>query len=281
MPKITKEDLEALFNVGNQNENNLRESQVEKVKIQKTKRGQSDDLVLKKIRKKIKRIKKNKDRSVPWESILKFAAFAGFLGFILFLSINFRSYLVQLDWIYRVDYLGESIEKSKTPSPTPSRTRTPDNTLALPNLPSQNNSNENSIQIEKIGVNAPVIWDVEEERILDFLKDGVVHYKGTSHPGEGGNIFLVGHSSNYFWIKSDYNEIFALLDKLSSGDRIEIKRNGQSYFYDVFQSKVVSPQDVSVLDSSQKEILTIMTCWPVGTSLNRLIVQAEYAYSMN
>ena len=40
--------------------------------------------------------------------------------------------------------------------------------------------------------------------------------------------------------------------------------------------KVVNPVRFAEIP---KETLTLMTCWPVGTSLDRLIVQASLVYS--
>jgi len=280
MFKITKEDLEQLFSLEHHEKvDDKKVAPARKIGIHKNSRANEHELVLKKIRKKIRRIPDKKTYTIPWESILKFTAVAGFSGFAFFALMNFPAYLAQINWIYHVDYLGETI--SSSPTPTATTTPTSSDSLTLPNLPNQPQSDENSISIPKIAVSAPIAWDVPEDNILENLKNGVVHYSGTSLPGEGGNIFIVGHSSNYFWIKSDYNQIFTLLDKLSPGDRIEIKKNGRSYFYDVFQSKVVSSEDVSILQSSQSEILTLMTCWPVGTSLNRLVIQSKYAYSAN
>jgi sortase A len=43
-------------------------------------------------------------------------------------------------------------------------------------------------------------------------------------------------------------------------------------------TRVVSPQDVAVLDSTRDERLTLITCYPfffVGSAPNRFIVRAE------
>ncbi len=281
MNKISRQDLEQLFEKKGERDdkNSIPE---ERVTIHKTKKNSSDELVLKSVRHKIHKIsQKEKGRGFDtWDSILRFIAVAGFSGFIVFVVLSFPAYLNQLKWFYYVDYLGENIptqpDKTTTPTPLP----TAKNQLQLPNLELKNASRESILKIPKIAIEAPVIWDVEESNILDQLKSGVVHYQGTAHPGEDGNIFIVGHSSNYFWVNSDYNNIFSLLDKLSVGDRIEIQKDGKSYFYDVFGKKQIGPQDVEVL-KSPNQILTLMTCWPVGTSLNRLIVQANFAYMAN
>jgi len=281
MNKISREDLEQLFEKKSTKEQSDL-VQEEKVAIHKSKRTPADDLVLKSVRRKIHKIsQKDKARGFDrWDSFLRFVAIAGFSGFITIMALSFPAYLNQLKWFYYVDYLGENIPVKTSQTPTVSASPNTTNQLKLPNLKLSTTSTESTLIIPRISVNAPVIWDVEESNILDQLKSGVVHYKGTALPGESGNVFIVGHSSNYFWVKSDYNNIFSLLDKLSVGDRIEIKKDGKSYFYDVFGKKEVSPQDVEVL-KSPNQILTLMTCWPVGTSLNRLIVQANFAYASN
>ena len=259
------------------------------VQVKKTNRP-IDQANIKKVRHAIRKISekggREKRASGFVESVLRFTITAGIFGFLSFMAINYPAFAKQLKWAYYVDYLGKNLPEAKavlsaTPTPSPSPTPKPkptatiDNLLPPESLPEIPIAQGNFIKIEKITVNAPIVWDVSEQDILDNLKNGVVHYKGTSRPGEGGNVFIVGHSSNYFWIKSDYNQIFALLDKLVNGDRIEIRKGTQSYFYDVTEKKVVSPKQVEVLNSLNKETLTLMTCWPVGTNLNRLVVQAE------
>ena len=50
------------------------------------------------------------------------------------------------------------------------------------------------------------------------------------------------------------------------------------YRYRVVSTKVVSPEDVTVLDSTDGEILTLVTCHPfyfVGAAPNRFVVRSE------
>jgi len=104
----------------------------------------------------------------------------------------------------------------------------------------------------------------------------VVHVKGTAHPGEIGTAFLIGHSSGYWWQQGKFNQVFALLDKLKVGDQILLNRDGTTFVYQMTSSEVVSPDRIDELNqSTDKRLLSLMTCTPVGTSLNRLIVHAE------
>jgi LPXTG-site transpeptidase (sortase) family protein len=145
---------------------------------------------------------------------------------------------------------------------------------------------ENRIIIPRIGENIPLV-DVEMDNDLDFatmhevfmeeLRKWVVRYPGTAEPGAEGNVFIFGHSSNYPWVKSQYNSVFALIDQLEKGDEIIIYYFQKKYVYKVTDHAIVKPGDVKTLESRDqtKKELSLMTCWPIGTTLERIIVFAE------
>lgn len=145
---------------------------------------------------------------------------------------------------------------------------------------------ENRIIIPKLGKNIPLV-DVDHSMnakygemqniFMDELKKGVVRYPGTARPGEVGNTFIFGHSSNYPWVISEYNEVFALLNTLTTGDDIIVYYDQKKYTYRVTDRATVDPGDTKVLsarDPKKKEI-SLMTCWPVGTTLERYIIFGE------
>lgn len=129
--------------------------------------------------------------------------------------------------------------------------------------------------IPNISVNAPIIWNVSEDQLDDNLLKGVVHSLGTALPGQDGNVFITGHSSYYPWIQSDYKNVFTLLDRLELNDAIIVDYQNVIFQYQIENIKVVNPNDLSVMDSLPGKNLTLMTCVPVGTNLNRLIIQAK------
>lgn len=135
-----------------------------------------------------------------------------------------------------------------------------------------------SIVIPKIGANARIIPQVDpsnDKIYLDALKKGVAQAAGTAFPGEGGHIFLFAHSTDYFWNVSTYNAVFYLLSKLENGDEINLFYLGQRYVYRVIGSEVVDPTQVQYLTrKTNREFLTLQTCWPPGTTLQRLLVFA-------
>lgn len=134
----------------------------------------------------------------------------------------------------------------------------------------------NHLVIPKIGVDVPIQWNIPEDDIYSALERGVVHYQGTAVPEDTGNVFIFGHSSYYLWAPGSYKQIFALLDKLQTGDRIYVNYQNKVYGYEVIGKKVVEPEDLSVLAQPQdKKILTLMTCVPIGTNLRRLIIEAK------
>ena len=138
----------------------------------------------------------------------------------------------------------------------------------------------NHLVIKGINVEAPITYDSDITDAAQALPNGVVHVKGTAYPGEIGNTFIIGHSSGYWWQQGAYNQVFVLLDKLKPNDQVLINRNGTTYEYRVTSSEVVPPAAVQVLDQpTDRSALSLMTCTPVGTSKNRLIVHAEYVRS--
>ncbi len=146
---------------------------------------------------------------------------------------------------------------------------------------------ENRLVIPTLGENIPIVdpptsallkedWNQFEKDIQGSLQKGVVHYPGTAKPGQAGNFFLTGHSSYYPWDPGKYKEVFARLNELSIGDEYSVYYGGDLHTYRVTKKVEVKPSNVSVLDQpTDKRIATLMTCTPVGTTLRRLIVQAE------
>lgn len=142
----------------------------------------------------------------------------------------------------------------------------------------QNLSKVSQITINKIGVQAPVSYDAQEENEATFqelLQKGVVHYPNTAFPGQsGGNIAIFGHSSGAAWAPGEYKFVFSMLDKLEHNDKIYLDHQGKRYAYAVTTKRVVTPSEVSVLYHTNNSQLTLVTCYPVGTNEKRLIVSA-------
>jgi sortase A len=100
------------------------------------------------------------------------------------------------------------------------------------------------------------------------LRRAVGHIAGTALPGGRGNVGIAGHRDTYF----------RPLRNIRQDDVITLITPLGEYRYRVVSARVVSPTDVEVLDSSDDEVLTLVTCYPfyfVGSAPDRFIVRAE------
>lgn len=134
------------------------------------------------------------------------------------------------------------------------------------------------IVIPKINANAPIVSRVDpfdQAVYQQALAKGVAHADGTSLPDEDGAMFLFAHSSVNFLEARQFNSVFYLISKLENGDDIDIYYENEAIPYKVTNTLIVSPDDVRYLDNNDSDTLRLMTCYPAGTTLQRLIVEAE------
>lgn len=136
-----------------------------------------------------------------------------------------------------------------------------------------------AVVIEKIGVNAPVVKNVsvtEKDEYFKALDKGIAHAITSSTPDRGGNTYLFAHSSINFWQIGKYANIFNLLRKLDNDDKINVFYEGKRYQYAVIGKEVVAGFNTYPLTRQVLEpIVTLQTCYPPGTTLNRLVVTAK------
>ncbi len=144
---------------------------------------------------------------------------------------------------------------------------------------------ENRIVIPKIGKNIPLI-DVQETQVegkkqldnifMKELEEWVVRYPGSAIPWEKWNAFVFGHSSNFPWIAWEYNDVFSRLWQVEEWDIVFSYYWQKKYTYKIIEKAVIKPTEVDILKRN-KDVseLTLMTCWPIGTTLNRLILIGE------
>lgn len=148
---------------------------------------------------------------------------------------------------------------------------------------------DNRIYLPRINKNVPLVhvpshqnFSKLEEMIQDGLRNGVVVHPVSRDPGLTGNFFATGHSSYYSWDKGRFKDVFALLHEVEEGDRVYVYWSGKQFVYEMKAKKVVPPTQVDVLDHPEdKSILTLMTCTPVGTNKNRLILTGELIQDKN
>jgi sortase A len=136
---------------------------------------------------------------------------------------------------------------------------------------------EYNLTIEKLGINVPIIPNVDgkdKEIYNNALNNGVAHYKNTALPHSGSNIVIFGHSSTVLGI-GKYAKVFAYLNQLNIGDEIKINFNQKEYKYLVSEKEIIVADDLSVILPTEREQLTLLTCWPIGTAEKRLAIIAR------
>lgn len=119
------------------------------------------------------------------------------------------------------------------------------------------------IEIPRIGLSA-VVSKGDDEAVL---RRAVGWVTGTAGPGDGGNTALAGHRDTFF----------RPLQRVRVDDRIRLVMPDETLEYRVASTQVVEPDDISVLQSSGKEELTLITCYPfrfIGPAPDRFIVKA-------
>jgi len=194
------------------------------------------------------------ERSSIFALILRFLGTFILIFIISYSLINAQALALKIKYFWENQYRGQSWETNFKIPPVTSQSR-----LVIP----------------KIKTNAPISWNVPQDQINQKLQDGVAQYEGTALPGATGNIFITGHSSYYIWAPGSYKDVFALLNQLHGGDKIYIQYNGAQFTYEVTGQVVVDPTDTSVLTQGNEKILSLMTCVPVGTNLQRLVITAK------
>ena len=156
----------------------------------------------------------------------------------------------------------------------------PQNIIVDPSIDTKVSA-EPKIIIPKINVDAPVVYgaapDVQSQR--KAMEKGVAHFAvsgASALPGQAGNVVLAGHSSNDAFAAGGYKFIFAQNEKLQKDDVIYLNYEGKRYTYKITGSEVVKPNEVSKIQTgTQKPMLTLVSCVPVGTADKRLLVYAD------
>jgi sortase A len=157
----------------------------------------------------------------------------------------------------------------------------PQNIIVDPTMSVTVDPTSTQLVIPKINVDVPVDYNAKSDydSQMASMKNGLAYFGipgADSKPGQVGNTPIAGHSSNDVLDTGNYKFIFAQLDKLQVGDSIYANYQGVRYTYVVTQKNIVLPTDVSKLVyDTDKPILTLITCTPLGTSQKRLLITAE------
>lgn len=140
------------------------------------------------------------------------------------------------------------------------------------------NNTVNGIYIPAIFLDEPVIYNLDpndERTYVEALKHGIAHASSTAFPGTPKNLgYYFAHSSSPN-LARQYNAVFYLLGKLKTGDKVFLWHEREKFEYEVKRSEVTFPTDVSFLRRNyDTETIVLQTCWPPGTTFQRLLVFA-------
>ena len=158
--------------------------------------------------------------------------------------------------------------------------RSPFAEASLKNQPILNLNKSYYLYIPKIDVSAPIVLpkDGSNKSVLAGLEEGVALYPGSQLPGEIGRSVILGHSSKTSWYRGEYAYIFALLSKLQSGDEFYIVSGNKKLVYKVFSNDILTPEQTNKLLSQipqNESDVALITCWPIGFSSKRTLIQAK------
>jgi sortase A len=159
---------------------------------------------------------------------------------------------------------------STTAAPSPSTTAVPATTVApttaarTPRPGFANGDPVAKLTIARMALDEIVVAGVG----VDDLKQGPGHYPQTPLPGEHGNAAIAGH-------RTTYGAPFFDVDQLEAGDEIIATTYAGRFVYRVTGTIVVPPSDVSVLDNTPDDRITLTSCDPKYSATNRIIVTGE------
>lgn len=140
-------------------------------------------------------------------------------------------------------------------------------------------SAEPRLIIPKLNIDVPIHFGISLDEVMSAMNNGVAHYRiagASAYPGEIGNLVITGHSAGDVYSSNPYKYIFSGLERLDDGDLIYVNYNSVRYTYRVIKKEVVDPSNVAALVvDTDKPLLTLVTCTPLGTSRYRLLVTAE------
>ena len=221
----------------------------------------SDDDIKSRLRKTIrKKATENIKKSRRRRHLIPILAGVAVVLLILFLQYNRLIFAPIMAYVSPGNAPASEIEAI---DPTVTQTVSPDPRLIIP----------------KLNVDVPVHFGIQLAEVMSAMNNGVAHYRiagASAYPGEIGNLVITGHSAGDIYSSNPYKYIFSGLERLEDGDLIYVNYKSVRYTYRVVKKEVVEPSNVAALVvNTDKPLLTLVTCTPLGTSRYRLLVTAE------
>ncbi|MBN2005255.1 MAG: class D sortase [Anaerolineae bacterium] len=154
-------------------------------------------------------------------------------------------------------------DRHSEPAPIPVHLRSLVEAITPMPAPTPGPEQAQRIVITSLNVDAPVV----EGDDWEALKKGAGHHIGSANPGERGNCVISAHNDIY-------GEIFRDLPDMKVGDEISVHTQTQHYRYVVEQTRIIRPEEVSVMAPTSTPVLTLISCYPYGVDSHRIVVIA-------
>jgi len=144
----------------------------------------------------------------------------------------------------------------------------------------------NRLIVPKFSVNDPIVisqyTNMDEfiyKNYNEELKKWVVKYPTTPSPGQAGNTLIFWHTSEERWKYNPYGMAFANIANIQMWDLVQVVREWKLYEYRILDIQVKDPEDVDAAyqkySNKSKNYITLMWCYPIGTSKQRILVIGE------
>lgn len=130
----------------------------------------------------------------------------------------------------------------------------------------------NRLVLPQIGVNTEII-DGANINVIG-RNQGVWRETPNIDPTKPGNMVIAGHRFLYTARNGGH---FYNLTELKNNDKIYVKWDKKIYAYEVFNSKTVKPTQTEIrnADTEVEHKLTMYTCFPLGSTAERYVVEAK------
>ena len=95
------------------------------------------------------------------------------------------------------------------------------------------------------------------------------HIEDTAFPGDPGNVGIAGHRDT----------TFRAVRRLKIGDVLRLTTEDRRFDYKISNTMIVNPEDVYVLDNTDHQTLTLVTCYPfefIGHAPHRYVIRADF-----
>lgn len=124
------------------------------------------------------------------------------------------------------------------------------------------------ISVPKINIEVPILLGANAVN----MKKGAVHLTETSYPIGGANTNSVIAAHRGYGKAT----LFRHIDKIGVGDKIHIRNFKEELTYEVYETKIINPDDISELEIQEgQDIITLITCHPYRINTQRYIVKAK------